>query len=144
MAQTDDFSIGVPSTRLREAIADSGLSIGEIAERIGVTKEAVKAWLTPRAKPTLARLHMLAKVTGKPVGWFFGEDALPEDIRLDAMIGRQVRTLLERSGVVPAEQRHYTDNAAVFDGPSGPLPDPQSDDPADQVVLGPRFSLAPL
>lgn len=46
--------------QLRSAVAESGLTRAELAERVGVTPATVKSWVTGRRSPTVRRLVDLA------------------------------------------------------------------------------------
>lgn len=57
--------------QLRSAVAESGLSRAELAERLGVTPATVKSWVTGRRSPTVRRLLDLTAVLGLDVGRLF-------------------------------------------------------------------------
>ena len=58
--------------RLRAARHELGLTMVDVAERVGVHYQSVFRWETGKQEPDLARLKGLASVLGKPVEWFKG------------------------------------------------------------------------
>lgn len=55
--------------RVQQAIEESGLSMSEIARRMGISPQSVRAWNIGKALPSLDRMSDLAHVTGKPLAW---------------------------------------------------------------------------
>jgi transcriptional regulator with XRE-family HTH domain len=67
----------IEPSRVRRARAEAGLSQKDLADRIGCSERAVQHWESdaPTGRRPHARLiRALAEATGKPVGWFFGND----------------------------------------------------------------------
>ena len=62
--------------KLGQALKESGLTQTALAERCGVTKQAVQGWLKT-GRIDKGRLNSLATVTGKPLEWWL--DAEPHD-----------------------------------------------------------------
>ena len=92
-----EYSLGISPDRLRQAVERSGYSAAEVARRCGVTTQAMQSWLTGMKSPTASNLGALALITGCSVGYFYGEDDLPESVLRDAQIGRKVRELMENT-----------------------------------------------
>jgi DNA-binding XRE family transcriptional regulator len=57
--------------QLRSAVAESGLTRAELADRLGVTPATVKSWVTGRRSPTVRRLMDLCKVLDLDVSRLF-------------------------------------------------------------------------
>lgn len=95
------FSVGVRPERIREAVRQSGTTAADVARRIGLTQNALQQWCTGEKTPSTRNLHLLAMATGQRVGFFYGEDDLPEQIRQDADIGRRVRLALGLPQLAP-------------------------------------------
>ena len=55
--------------RIQEAIERSGKSMSSIAEEMGVTPQAVRAWKEGISSPSRERLDDLARATGKSSEW---------------------------------------------------------------------------
>lgn len=55
--------------RVHQAIDESGLSMSEIARRMGISPQSVRAWNIGKALPSLDRMSDLAQITGKPLAW---------------------------------------------------------------------------
>jgi len=89
-----EFSLGVIPERLRTAVEGSGYSAAEVARRAGVSVQSMQGWLSGTKSPSAANLGALALITGRSVGYFYGEDDPGENILRDAAIGRRVRELL--------------------------------------------------
>ena len=51
-----------------------GLSQEDLAEKLGVTRQAVSKWETDRAQPTTSNLRELAQVFSVDMAYFIGED----------------------------------------------------------------------
>ena len=51
-----------------------GLSQDDLAEKLGVTRQAVSKWETDRAQPTTSNLRELARVFSVDMAYFIGED----------------------------------------------------------------------
>lgn len=61
--------------KLQEAIADAGISRAHVAAEAGVTEAAVRNWIRGEREPNSKYLPGIARVTGKPIAWFFEEVA---------------------------------------------------------------------
>lgn len=54
----------------------------DFAERIGLKSyQAISKYETDAQDPPIETLRQIAKVTGKPVSWFFDEESAPQEIR---------------------------------------------------------------
>lgn len=56
-----------------------GLSQEVLAEKIGVSRQAISKWETGEATPELSKLALLAKTFGVTADWLISEDDPPED-----------------------------------------------------------------
>ena len=56
-----------------------GLSQEALAEKIGVSRQAISKWETGEATPELSKLALLAKTFGVTADWLLSEDDPPED-----------------------------------------------------------------
>ena len=56
----------------------AGLSQEALAERIGVSRQAISKWETGEASPEISKLPPLADAFGVTVDWLLSEDGLPE------------------------------------------------------------------
>lgn len=54
------------------------LSQEALAEKIGVSRQAISKWETGEAAPELSKLALLAKTLGVTADWLISEDNLPE------------------------------------------------------------------
>ena len=68
-AQDDDVWIGA---RLRELRKDRGLSIKQLADRVGLSVGMVSQIERGLSTPSLRSLRLLANALDVPVSWFFG------------------------------------------------------------------------
>lgn len=62
------------SRKLRQARAEAGFSQKEIGEAIGLSDKAVSTYETGSVEPSLENLNIIAKLTNKPISYFFEED----------------------------------------------------------------------
>lgn len=53
----------------------AGLSQMELAERLGVSRQAVSRWESGDTTPTMDKLKALAKLYGVSLDWLFGDTA---------------------------------------------------------------------
>lgn len=63
----------VVAARIKEILRLKGWTQSELAERAGVTQQAVQQWASGKVTPSGKRLRGLALATGKPESWFFSE-----------------------------------------------------------------------
>lgn len=59
------------ASRLRLARREARLSQVELGQALGVSGQSVKEWEAGRASPHFDRLSDIARVTEKPLAWFF-------------------------------------------------------------------------
>jgi HTH-type transcriptional regulator, cell division transcriptional repressor len=109
--QPDEDTMGGRLVRAREA---RGLTIGGVANQLGVKRETIAAWERDRSEPRINRLVMLAGILGVSPTWLMSgrgtgvnaddeqdghampealSDALREARRLLAETGRAIETL---------------------------------------------------
>ena len=65
--------------RVRQALAESGLSMSEVGRRLGISPQSVRAWKIGQAVPSIDRLGELSKITGKSLAWLQGSDSATEE-----------------------------------------------------------------
>jgi transcriptional regulator with XRE-family HTH domain len=66
--------------RLRKALREADLSVQEIADYLGVSRNTVGAWINGRTVPNKASLMLWAMRTGVPFDWLrTGESPHPVD-----------------------------------------------------------------
>ncbi|MBX9858434.1 MAG: helix-turn-helix transcriptional regulator [Sphingomonas sp.] len=65
--------------RLRVLRAEAGISQGELAQRLGVSRQTINAVETDKYDPSLPLALRLAKVFGVPVDAIFLDDWAPDD-----------------------------------------------------------------
>jgi transcriptional regulator with XRE-family HTH domain len=81
--------------QLRSAVAESGLSRAELAERVGVTPATVKSWVTGRRSPTVRRLLDLTAALDLEVGRLFER---PTDLPVQVTCAACGQTFRNRVG----------------------------------------------
>ena len=64
--------------RLKEARVQTGLTLQQAAEAVGTDLNSIWRYEAGRHRPSGPALHALAKLYGKSVEWFFGEEEEPE------------------------------------------------------------------
>lgn len=75
--------------RLALARSDRGLSRADLAERVGVQRDAVNRWESAKAMPSSERLALCAHVLGVSEAWLrTGVAALPVTVPEHARRGR--------------------------------------------------------
>lgn len=108
----------VIAARIKEILRLKGWTQSELAERAGVTQQAVQQWASGKVTPSGKRLRGLALATGKPESWFFGEqeEAPSTDInenRPDGIADSEAR-LLELFRQLPEVKKqqviHHVEN----------------------------------
>ena len=67
---------------VRKAVEVAGLSVGEFAEALGVSRNTVSRWLNGRARPSTAQMIAISVVTGVPLEWLTQSVARPERLEL--------------------------------------------------------------
>ncbi|MGN0016557.1 MAG: helix-turn-helix domain-containing protein [Candidatus Avelusimicrobium sp.] len=65
---------------LKLAMLENGLTQTSLAEKIGLTQSSIQKWLTGKNTPKLSTLEKVAKVTGKPINYFFSDDSTTQNI----------------------------------------------------------------
>lgn len=63
------------ASRVKRARREAKLTQENLAREIGCTTRSVQGWEAGDSLPRGARLRGLAEVTGKPVAWFYEEEA---------------------------------------------------------------------
>lgn len=65
--------------RLRHARTKVGLTLEQIADRVGVSVPSLSAYETGQREPSFAQLAKLAKVYHRPIEFFLSEEPLPKE-----------------------------------------------------------------
>ena len=55
--------------RMRKALRVSEVGVQEVADAVGINRNAVSAWINGRVKPSDAHLRKFAMRTGAPLHW---------------------------------------------------------------------------
>lgn len=56
---------------LQLAMLEAGLNQTKLAKKLGLSVNSVSQWLSGKANPKISTLEDIAKITGKPVNYFF-------------------------------------------------------------------------
>ena len=124
---------------------------GAFADALGLSGATVSKWESDRAQPTHANLERIAELTGKPIGYFYGEeqadinDALA---RVQRLLTEQQITAVSRNGEVAPEpliripllSAGNTTDGGVIDVPRMLLP---ADVPPEHLVVAHADTDAP-
>lgn len=70
----------------------AGLSQMELAERLGVSRQAVSRWESGDTTPTMDKLKTLAKIYGVSLDWLFGDTADGEPLKQQSPKPTETRT----------------------------------------------------
>ncbi len=62
--------------RLKSGLADVGMTIDELAGKIGVSRWTVNEWIVGRRSPKLIDAAKICDVLGKPLDWLARRDDL--------------------------------------------------------------------
>lgn len=57
--------------KIRAAMLDSGLNQTQLAKKLGISRQSLSEWLSTSANPKIEYIRKIAKITGKPVNYFF-------------------------------------------------------------------------
>lgn len=103
--------------RIREARKKNRLSQDDVADKIGVTQNAVSSWERDRTEPDLATINRIAKALGVPVVAILSDSEEPYGFgkRLfDLMnaLGVSVETLAEKAGCPRSHLKSWLDGSA--------------------------------
>lgn len=70
--------------RMRKALKVSGIGVGELAERMEVSRNTVSRWINDEAQPRPRDLRMFAEMTNVPLSWLedgtFDEGVRPKGL----------------------------------------------------------------
>lgn len=77
------------------------LSQEALAEKIGVSRQAISKWETGEAAPELSKLALLAKTFGVTADWLISEDNLPESAAQGAS---------QKQPAAPAQNANWVDS----------------------------------
>lgn len=71
MSDSDNLDRWQPdlADRMRKSLRVSGISVGAMAEHVGVSRETVSTWINGHHRPSVATLRVWAAVTGAPFDW---------------------------------------------------------------------------
>ena len=53
------------------ALLDSGINQTKLAKELGISRQSLSEWLSSSANPKLEYVRKIAKITGKPINYFF-------------------------------------------------------------------------
>ena len=59
---------------MRQARLEAGMTLEQLAEKVGVARQNISAYESGSKQPELQRLPAISKALKKPIGWFFEED----------------------------------------------------------------------
>lgn len=65
---------------VRKAVEVAGLSAGDFADAMGVSRNTVSRWLNGRARPSTAQMIAISVVTGVSLEWLTQGVARPEGL----------------------------------------------------------------
>jgi transcriptional regulator with XRE-family HTH domain len=88
--------------RLQRLRTSAGLSLGEVAKRMGVSAPSVSGWEKGRARPTRGRIVKLAAILGVPPADLI-DDAAPEEFQ--ELVDRSREQIAHAAGVSPDRVR---------------------------------------
>jgi transcriptional regulator with XRE-family HTH domain len=88
--------------RLQRLRTSAGLSLGEVAKRMGVSAPSVSGWEKGRARPTRGRIVKLAAILGLPPADLI-DDAAPEEFQ--ELVDRSREQIAHAAGVSPDRVR---------------------------------------
>lgn len=86
---TDDV-LKTVAERIRQAREEAGLTQEHLGATLGVSPDAIANWEKLRRKAGLDDLVDIARITGKPLPWFFGE--MPGE-----MLGQKLTEVIRRT-----------------------------------------------
>lgn len=79
MTEQPVAATGVPewdvADRMRKALRTSGMSVQDIADYLGVSRNTVSTWINGRIRPNKQSLRLWALKTGVPFEWLETGDA---------------------------------------------------------------------
>lgn len=81
-------------TNIEKAMLDSGLSVKEVAAKIGVSSSAVSQWAKGTKKPKHNNLLQLAEVFNCSVGYLMGINEIDPAIQTESEIDSDLTYLL--------------------------------------------------
>jgi transcriptional regulator with XRE-family HTH domain len=82
--------------RLKEAREYLGLSQQEVGDNLNLPRSAVSLMEAGQRKVEMLELKELAKIYGRPIGYFTGEEAVPQIPQDVAMLARQAGKLSDK------------------------------------------------
>lgn len=88
--------------RLQRLRTSAGLSLGEVAKRMGVSAPSVSGWEKGRGRPTRGRIVKLAAILGVPPADLL-DDAAPEEFQ--ELVDRSREQIAHAAGVSPDRVR---------------------------------------
>ena len=106
--------------RMKQAVRDAGLTLDDLARQIGCSRALVYQYASGASLAQSDRLQQIARVVGKPLHWFFQEDASSPEPLSPAVapdIGAEIEQVrLERDRLsadrVRMEQRRIAEDIA--------------------------------
>ena len=101
----DDTSLGGRIAVAREA---RGLSVAQLARRVGVATETARNWECDRSEPRVNKLQMLAGVLEVPMLWLLGGEHAEADADFDVNVDETADLARKVERLVNMQQRMAT------------------------------------
>ena len=74
----DGFRL-VLGRRLHQAVTDAGFNRTTFSAVFGKSEGALGSWWRGETSPSVVELKKYSELTGKPILWFYGEDAMKSE-----------------------------------------------------------------
>ena len=75
--------------RIQIARKEAGLKQNEFAKKLNVTNATLSRWESGIVTPEIGKLNTIAKLTGKSISYFFGEEQQPANSMYSQMMDMQ-------------------------------------------------------
>jgi len=62
--------------KIKIALLDSGINQTKLAKELGITRQSLSEWLSSSANPKIDYIRKIAKITGKPLNYFFDKSPI--------------------------------------------------------------------
>ncbi len=57
--------------KIKIAMLDSGINQTKLAKELGISRQSLSEWLATSSNPKIEQIKKIAKITGKPLNYFF-------------------------------------------------------------------------